>query len=84
MICFAKPGLTLDLYTVQKREYSLTSSALYVHLTKAKRIHKRQPHFLFREDIALAAVVPLKEKSLVVNLKMPEPKSIWLAVNHQS
>jgi hypothetical protein len=35
MICFAKPGLTEDLYTVHKEEYS-------VHLTKAKPIHKRQ------------------------------------------
>jgi hypothetical protein len=50
-ICFGKPGLTEDLYIVQKEEFSGMLYVQYVHLTKAKRIHKRQTHSLVREDV---------------------------------
>jgi hypothetical protein len=52
MICFARPGLTEDLYVVQKEEFSVTwLYAQYVHLTEAKPIHKRQAYPLIREVV---------------------------------
>jgi hypothetical protein len=52
MIGFAKPGLSDDLYMVQKQEFF--NSMLYVrnvNSTKAKLIHKRQTHLLVREYV---------------------------------
>jgi hypothetical protein len=53
MICFEKPGLTGLVYIVKGRIFSIKLYVRYVHLTKAKRIHKRQTHRLVREDVTL-------------------------------
>jgi hypothetical protein len=44
MICFAKPGRTEELYTysAQRRISSIMLYLRYLHVTKAKHIHKRQ------------------------------------------
>jgi hypothetical protein len=52
IICFAKPGLTEDLYIVHKEEFSITWLYVrYIHLTKVKPIHKRQTHLHIRQDV---------------------------------
>jgi hypothetical protein len=44
MICFAKPGLTEDLYIVQKQEnLNNVLNVQYILLKKTRHIHKRQP-----------------------------------------
>jgi hypothetical protein len=37
MICFAKPVLTEDMYTVHKEEFPIMCYMWYVHLTKVER-----------------------------------------------
>jgi hypothetical protein len=68
MICFAKPALTEDLYIVHKEKFSITCYVCYVHLIKAKSIHKRQTHPLIREDVTQLQQ-KRKEKPLVMGLK---------------
>jgi hypothetical protein len=52
MTCFAKPRLTDDMCVVQKKDFSVNMLYMrYVHLTKAKPIHKRQTHPLVTEDV---------------------------------
>jgi hypothetical protein len=52
MNCFAKPGLTEDLYIVQNEEFSITRYTCEFHTSrKAKYIHKGQTYLLVREDV---------------------------------
>jgi hypothetical protein len=61
VICFAKSGLTEELYIVHKEEFSIICYTCYTYTwRKAKRIHKRWPHPLVREDVA--ARVQLNKK----------------------
>jgi hypothetical protein len=53
MICFAKPGLTEDLYIVQNEELSVTCYMWDTYSRqKTKHIYNRQTHSLVREDVA--------------------------------
>jgi hypothetical protein len=47
---FAKPLLTEDLYIVHKEEETRYMYDTYTW-RNAKHIHKRQTHFLVREDV---------------------------------
>jgi hypothetical protein len=54
MICFAKPGLTGDLYIVHKEEFSV-SCYMYTKRTldkgEVKPLHKRQTQHLVRQVV---------------------------------
>jgi hypothetical protein len=58
----------------------------YVHLTKAKHIHKKQTHPRVREmlqkDYDRKGTVA--KKTLVLSLKKLSSKTNWLAVNRKS
>jgi hypothetical protein len=52
MVCSAKPVLTGGLYIAQKEGFTISMLHVrYVHLAKAKPVHKRQTHLLVREDV---------------------------------
>jgi hypothetical protein len=52
LICFAKPGLTEDLYIVQKEELSVTRYICDTYTRpNAKHIYERQTHLNIREDV---------------------------------
>jgi hypothetical protein len=50
MICFAKPGLTEDLYIVHKEEFSVTCYICNTYT--CRKAKKRQTHLLARGDVA--------------------------------
>jgi hypothetical protein len=50
-ICFAKPVLLDTVYSAKEGIFNNMLNLLYVLLTKAKHIHKRQPHLVVSEDI---------------------------------
>jgi hypothetical protein len=53
MISFAKPVLKENFYIVQKEEFSMICYMCESYnWRKVKRIHKRQTHPLFREDVS--------------------------------
>jgi hypothetical protein len=74
MICLPKPVLTEALYTVEKKEFSITCYMC----DKYTPIHKRQTHLLVRER-ALHKDYDRKgsfeKKSLVVSLKGLDAKT---------
>jgi hypothetical protein len=84
MIRFAKPVLT----EVRKEELSITCYMCDMYTwRKAKHIHKRQTHPLWREmmlrkDYDYKGSV--EKKSLVVSLKGLDAKTNWLAVSRKS
>jgi hypothetical protein len=88
MICFAKPILTVNLYILQKEEFSATCYMCDTHTRrKPMHIHKRQTQSSRHRGCyirTMTARVQLKEKSLVVSLQGLGPETNWLAVNHQS
>jgi hypothetical protein len=71
MICFAKPGLTEDLYTVLKEEFSLTCSECDTCPLQRRSIIIRDRPILSSERVLhkdfKGSVA--KKKSLVVSLK---------------
>jgi hypothetical protein len=74
MICFAKPGLTEDLYTVHKEEFSIT------HLTRPSTFIRDKPILsserMLHKDYNRKGSVA-KKKSLVVILKGLGARTDW-------
>jgi hypothetical protein len=87
MICFAKPGLTEDLYIVKKEKFSKTCYICDMYTwKKAMHIHKINPSSRQRGCYirTMIARVQSQKKNLVVILKEHGAKMIWLALNRQS
>jgi hypothetical protein len=87
MICFVKPGLTEDLDIVHKEELNNNNMLYvrYVHLTKAKTIHKKQTNPLVREDVpkycdhkgSLAKKKKKQQKQKQTKTFGHEPQGAW-------